>query len=81
MSPNLTPDAATGRIVSWSEDDFVQRFRLGLVIADSPMPWGSFKRMTESDLRALYRYFRTLMPVRRDNGPVLQPGHGPAAGD
>ncbi len=81
VSPNLTPDAATGRIAAWTEEDFVRRFQLGLVIPDSPMPWGSFKRMSGTDLRALYRHFASLPPVRRDNGPVLQPEHGLAAGD
>ena len=81
VSPNLTPDPATGRITGWSEDDFVRRFRLGLVIEDSPMPWGSFTRMTDVDLRALYRYFASMPPIRRDNGPILQRESGPAAGD
>ena len=76
MSPNLTPDPATGRITTWSEEDFVRRFRQGLLIPDSPMPWGSFVRMTDTDLRALYLYLRSLPPVHRDNGPVVQPIHG-----
>jgi mono/diheme cytochrome c family protein len=80
VSPNLTPDAATGHITGWSEEAFVQRFRAGLLIPDSPMPWGGFTRMTDTDLRALYRYLRSLPPVRHDVGPVLQPSHGQAAG-
>jgi mono/diheme cytochrome c family protein len=80
VSPNLTPDAETGRIATWSEEQFVQRFKLGLLIEDSPMPWGSFMRMSDADLRALYRYLHRLPPVRRDNGPVLQPQRGLAAG-
>lgn len=28
--------------------------------------------MTEPDLRAIYRYLRTLEPVKRDLGPTLQ---------
>jgi mono/diheme cytochrome c family protein len=80
VSPNLTPDPQTGYITTWTEDAFVQRFRTGLVIPDSPMPWGSFTRMTEADLRALYRYLRTLPPVRHDVGPVVQPEHGQVAG-
>jgi mono/diheme cytochrome c family protein len=80
VSPNLTPDPQTGRIANWTEDQFVQRFRAGLLVPDSPMPWGSFTRMTETDLRALYRFLKRLSPVRRDTGPVLQPQRGPAAG-
>jgi mono/diheme cytochrome c family protein len=80
VSPNLTPDPATGHITSWTEDAFVQRFRLGLVLMDSPMPWAGFARMSDTDLRALYRYLHSLPPVRHDNGPTLQPQKGQAAG-
>ncbi len=80
VSPNLTPDSATGRMTTWSEEDFIRRFRLGLLIQDSPMAWGGFMRMTDVDLRALYRYLRSLAPVHRDNGPTFQPEHGKAAG-
>jgi hypothetical protein len=27
------------------------------------MPWSSFKNMTDDDLRALYRYLRSLPPA------------------
>ena len=80
VSPNLTPDAATGRIAAWSEDAFVQRFRQGLTIPDSPMPWGSFLRMSDTDLRAVYRFLQSLPPVNRDNGPAIQPLKGQVAG-
>jgi mono/diheme cytochrome c family protein len=80
VSPNLTPDIATGHITRWSEEDFIQRFRAGLVMADSPMPWGGFSRMTDTDLRALYRFLRGLPPVHHDVGPTVQPRHGQAAG-
>jgi mono/diheme cytochrome c family protein len=80
VSPNLTPDPATGRITPWSEQDFVSRFRAGLLIHDSPMPWSGFARMTDTDLRALYRYLQRLAPVRRDNGPILQREGRQAAG-
>jgi len=80
VSPNLTPDNATGHIARWSEEDFIRRFRAGLVTPDSPMPWGGFSRMTDTDLRALYRFLRTLPPARHDVGPTLQPLHGEVAG-
>jgi hypothetical protein len=41
------------------------------VIPGSPMPWQAFSRMTEDDLRAIYRYLKTSPPVKRDNGPVM----------
>jgi mono/diheme cytochrome c family protein len=63
VTPNLTPDPETGHIFAWPEDMFVQRFE-NAVGTDSPMPWNEFRTMTEDDLRALYRYLRTLPPVR-----------------
>lgn len=72
VSPNLTPDTATGIIARLSEDQFVALIRAGASIPDSPMPWGSYRRMTEVDLRALYRYLHSLDPVYRDNGPIVQ---------
>lgn len=62
VTPNLTPDPASGHIYAWTEDQFVARFQHA-VATDSPMPWASFQHMTENDLRALYRYFRSLAPV------------------
>jgi mono/diheme cytochrome c family protein len=79
VSPNITPDA-TGRIAGLSEDAFVRRFRQGLTIADSPMPWGSFTRMSDTDTRAVYRFLQSLPPVDRDNGPTIQPIKGQVAG-
>jgi len=80
VSPNLTPDPATGHISSWTEDDFVRRFQHGPIFQDSPMPWGGFRRLTDTDVRALFRYLNSLSPVRHDVGPVLQPAHGQMAG-
>jgi mono/diheme cytochrome c family protein len=80
VSPNLTPDPATGHITAWTEAEFIQRFRRGLVFQDSPMPWGGFTRMTDTDLRALYRFLHSLPPVRHEVGPTLQPARGQAAG-
>jgi hypothetical protein len=53
----------------WSEEDFIQRFRAGQVMPDSPMPWGGFSRMTDTDMRALYRFLHGLPPVHHDVGP------------
>jgi mono/diheme cytochrome c family protein len=64
ITPNLTPDEETGQITTWTEDAFVARFKAGVETA-SPMPWDTFRNMTEDDLRALYRYLRTLPPVRK----------------
>jgi mono/diheme cytochrome c family protein len=70
--PNLTPDPRTGRIAHWSEQDFIDRFRRGATFAESIMPWGAYRRMTDDDLRAIYRYLRTLPPVVNDTGAFIQ---------
>lgn len=64
---NLTPDTATG-IGRWSEEDFLRALRTGVTPAGDTlhpfMPWRQYRRMTDADLRAIYRYLRTLPPVR-----------------
>lgn len=64
---NLTPDTATG-IGSWSEDDFVKTIRTGTRPDGTKlhpfMPWKENARMTDDDLRAIYRYLRTLPAIQ-----------------
>jgi hypothetical protein len=33
------------------------------------MPWEAFQRMTETDLRAIYRYLQTLPPAQTGPDP------------
>lgn len=73
-STNITPDPSTG-IGNWSETEFVDRFKsigkmdskdLTLSAGDSNtvMPWVAYSGMTIADLKAIYRYLRSLRPVR-----------------
>jgi mono/diheme cytochrome c family protein len=73
IAPNLTPDPETGHIASWSEDAFVARFRGGRFVKGSKMPWEAFARLTENDVRSLYRFLRTVPPVKRKVGPPVRP--------
>ncbi|MFN0276805.1 MAG: c-type cytochrome [Chitinophagales bacterium] len=66
MSPNLTPDPETGRITDWSEETFVKRFREGKLYNESAMPWGPYLSFTDSDLKAIYAYLKTLPPVKNE---------------
>ena len=70
--PNLTPDPTTGYITAWTEDAFVARFKAGRVIKGSKMPWDAFARMTENDARSVYRFLRTLAPVKHAIGPTVR---------
>ena len=72
VTPNLTPDPATSVIGKWTEDVFIRRFRQGEQVEGSPMPWGAYGRMTDDDLRSVYRYLRTLPPIVHDPGPKVQ---------
>ncbi len=70
--PNITPDPKTGHIVEWSEDAFVARFRAGPVNGTgSHMPWNAFARMSDDDLRAIYRYLKTVPATENETGPLV----------
>ena len=73
VTPNLTPDPTTGRIASWTEEIFIARVRTGKGAEGSPMPWASYARMTDDDLRAIYRYLRSLAPVHNNTGDSVRP--------
>lgn len=64
---NLTPDKTTG-IGSWSETSFVESLRAGKVHGGErpilpPMPWRNVARLTDDDLRSVYRYLTSLPPI------------------
>lgn len=68
---NITPDSATG-IGTWTEEAFVQKFKTNSSAAmvntnpgrqNTIMPWDSYGKMKEEDLRAIYAYLRTVPPV------------------
>jgi mono/diheme cytochrome c family protein len=68
-TPNLTPHE-TGRLKGWSQQQFIERFRMGAVIKQSHMPWGPFSRMSNEELKAIYKFLQTVKPVNN----VVQPG-------
>jgi mono/diheme cytochrome c family protein len=63
ITPNITPDSSS-RIFGWSQKNFVDRFRMGRVLPKSPMPWESFGRMSDEELKAIYAYLKTVKPVK-----------------
>ncbi|MFQ5852858.1 MAG: c-type cytochrome [Candidatus Binatia bacterium] len=65
---NLTPDPQTG-IGKWTEDQFVRAFTErtrpdGTKYDKSQMPWERYRNMKEEDIRAIYRYLRTIKPIK-----------------
>lgn len=68
--PNLTSDPDTGSTGRMSEEQWLDRFRrIGRTAPGSPMPWENFQRISDGDLRSIYRYVHALPPIRRDVGP------------
>jgi mono/diheme cytochrome c family protein len=63
ITPNLTPDKETGWIKGWTEQMFIERFRKGRNYSGTPMPWESFNKMSDNDLKAIYRYLATVKPI------------------
>lgn len=73
-SANITPDEESG-IGAWSETDFIVKFKYydtpeakTLKVSDagyqSMMPWAMYAGMTERDLAAIYKFLRTVKPVK-----------------
>lgn len=62
VTPNLTPDP-TSRIYGWTQQQFINRFRKGQLQPGTHMPWGPFSRMSEDELKAIYKFLQTVKPV------------------
>ena len=63
---NLTSDATGLR--NWTEEMFVRAMRTGQHAGNGrpilpPMPWQSLNAMTDSDLKAVFAYLKTVPPV------------------
>lgn len=69
VPPNLTPDSSS-RIFGWSQQVFINRFRMGKLNAHSEMPWDAFKRMDDTELKAIYKFLQTVEPVRTTPAPA-----------
>lgn len=74
VTPNLTPDPETGRMALWNEEVFITRFRAGTVIPGTPIPWGPYSRMTDLELKALFKYLHSLQPVHAATPVGIQEG-------
>lgn len=78
-SSNITPEMETG-IGSWGEQRFVEKFKgyANFTAENTPsmnqsnftlMPWHGMSKLEEDDLRAIYRFLRTVKPVRNAVDP------------
>lgn len=69
--PNLTP-VKTSIISEWDFATFRNRFRQGKFIPESMMPWGPFSRMNDDELKAIFKFLKSLQPVENETGPYKQ---------
>ena len=65
---NLTPDPETGT-GKWREADFVKAIKSGKHLGagrpiQPPMPWESYRHLSESDLKAVFAYLKSIPPIR-----------------
>lgn len=69
-SQNITPDPSGVLSRFKNVDEWIARFRQGRLILPSPMPWTSFKRISDEDLEAIWLYLNSLDPVEHDVGEI-----------
>ena len=66
---NITPDMETG-IGSWTDEQIINAIRNGQkpdgTFYGPPMSFGWYKRMSDTDVRAIVAYLRTVKPVRNE---------------
>jgi mono/diheme cytochrome c family protein len=76
-APNLTPH--THGMAAWTEEMFVRAMRTGKHMGQGrmiqpPMPWPSYGKMTEEDLKAVFAYLKTIPPVNNVVPDYQPPG-------
>ena len=69
FSANLTPDADTGVLRDFTEEQFLQTLRTGRHQGQGrpilpPMPWPLIGKMTDDDLKAVFAYLRQIPAVK-----------------
>ena len=73
LSRNITPDEETG-IGTWTVEDFKKTIRTGVnpkgEVLRPPMPIPTLQNVPDADLEAIYRYLRTVKPIRNAVGRV-----------
>jgi mono/diheme cytochrome c family protein len=88
ISPNITPDPETG-IGRWTDDEVVRAIREGRgrdgKTLGPPMPFGLYRRLADSDVKAIVAYLRTVPPIpntvsRSQYKIPLPPAYGPPVG-
>ena len=88
ITPNITPDPETG-IGRWTDEEVIRAIREGRgregKTLGPPMPFDMYRRLADSDVKAMVAYLRTVPPVRnvvaRSRYTIpLPPAYGPPVG-
>ena len=88
ITPNITSDPETG-IGKWTDDEVIRAIREGRgrdgKTLGPPMPFYLFRRLSDTDVRAIVAYLRTVAPIRnavpRSQYKIpLPPAYGPPVG-
>lgn len=88
VTPNITPDPETG-IGRWTDEEVIRAVREGRgrdgKTLGPPMPYEMYRRLADSDVKAMVAYLRTVAPVRngvpRSRYAIpLPPSYGPPVG-
>jgi hypothetical protein len=79
---NLTPDKESG-LGDWTEANFIATFRTGKRMGKGrdilpPMPIPAFKNMTDSDLKSIFAYLKTIPVVKNKVPEPIPPAGQPA---
>ena len=75
-TPNLTPHK-TG-LADWTEEMFIKAIRTGKHLGVGrpimpPMPWPAYSQMTDSDLKAVFAFLRSIPPIANQPPPYAPP--------
>jgi mono/diheme cytochrome c family protein len=66
VAPNITPDADTG-IGKWTDEQIIDAIRNGKrpdgTTIGPPMPIGFYRNMSDTDVRAIVAYMRSVKPI------------------
>jgi len=78
FSANLTPDAETGVLRDFTEQQFIQTMRTGRHQGQGrqilpPMPWQNYGQMSDEDLKAVFAYLRQIPSVKNRVPDPLPP--------
>lgn len=76
IAPNLTPDDETG-IGRWTDDQLVRAIREGIGHdgrrLTSSMPWPYLSVLTDTDVRSIVLFLRSIKPIRNELPPSILP--------